>query len=38
VRAALVDLGLGESARPEQLAPADYPRLAAAIQWQAPDR
>jgi 16S rRNA (adenine1518-N6/adenine1519-N6)-dimethyltransferase len=38
VRAALVNLGLGESARPEQLAPADYPRLAAAIQWQAPDR
>lgn len=33
VRAALVDMGLPEAARPEQLAPAAYPALARAIGW-----
>ena len=33
VRAALVDLGLSEAARPEQLEPAAYPAVARAIGW-----
>lgn len=36
VRAALGELRLPESARPEQLAPAAWPALARAIGWQAP--
>ena len=35
VRVALRALGLDESVRPEAVAPADYPRLAAAIPWTA---
>lgn len=35
VRAALADLGLGATVRPEQVEPAAYPRLAAALGWKA---
>ena len=34
VRAALAHLGLDAAVRPEQVAPADYPRLAAALDWE----
>ncbi len=33
VRSALADAGLDEAARPEQVPPADYPRLARALGW-----